>query len=474
MDDLGFAGIARQRELLRAREASSRELVELYLARIERIDGALNAFRAVLAERALTEADDADRRLANGDEGALLGVPLALKDELDLAGEVTAFGTGVYDEPATGDAEVVRRLRHAGAVIIGKTNLPELAIYGFTDSKTWGITRNPWDLQRTPGGSSGGSGAAVAAGLIGAASASDGAGSIRIPAACCGLFGLKPQAGRVPSAPATNDWYGMSVNGCLTRSVLDSALFLDALIEGPAGPGSPPAPDQPFAAAAQRTPGRLRVAFSAKPARTLGRPIVAAEVKAALADAAALIGALGHEVAWEDPAYGGAGNRVAARYTAGIADDVATVPHPERLERRTRAIGRLGRLYPAWVVARARRLAAADAERIGRLFARFDVLVTPTIGELPPPVGRWEGRSGLRTEIGMSRTYCFTPVWNHTGQPAAAVPLGIGPEGLPRSVQLIGRPNDEATLLSLAAQIEGERPWTERWPPIADRAESGA
>ena len=199
--DLAYAGIARQAQLIRDGEVSSVELVGVYLERIARLDPVLNAFRSVLGERAQLEAEQADARRAGGDERPLLGVPIAVKDDIDVAGEPTDYGTNANERPVQQDAEVVRRLREAGAVIIGKTNVPELMILPFTETATWGATRNPWDLQRSPGGSSGGSGAAVAAGLVGAALGSDGAGSIRIPAAWCGLFGLKPQRGRVSLAP---------------------------------------------------------------------------------------------------------------------------------------------------------------------------------------------------------------------------------------------------------------------------------
>src|SRR5437660_3636018 len=234
--ELAYAGIARQAELIAAREVSARELLDLYLARIERFDPLLNAFRVVFAERARLQADQADARRGAGETRPLLGVPIAVKDDIDVAGEVTAWGTNAHGAPAQADAEVVRRLREAGAVIIGKTNVPELTIWPFTESATFGVTRNPWDRQRAPGGSSGGSAAAVAAGLVGAALGSDGAGSIRIPAAWCGVFGLKPQRDRVPVAPRQRPWYGLSVNGVLTRSVADTALFLDTVGE-PAGAG---------------------------------------------------------------------------------------------------------------------------------------------------------------------------------------------------------------------------------------------
>src|SRR5437879_3077250 len=225
--ELAYAGIARQAELIAAGEISSTELVELYLERIARYDERLNAFRVVFAERSRLEASQADARRGAGGGRPLLGVPIAVKDDIDVAGELTAWGTNATDLPAPADAEVVRRLREAGAVIIGKTNVPELTIWPFTESATFGATRNPWDLQRAPGGSSGGSAAAVAAGLVGAALGSDGAGSIRIPAAWCGLFALKPQRGRVSPAPRRRAWPGLAVHGVLTRSVADTALFHD-------------------------------------------------------------------------------------------------------------------------------------------------------------------------------------------------------------------------------------------------------
>src|SRR4051794_6900831 len=195
--DIAFAGAARQAEMVRSGEVSPSELVRLYLERIERLDPRLNAFRVVFAERALLEAEQAEARLKGGDERPLLGVPIAIKDETDVAGEINTHGTDAFTEPARADSEMVRRLREAGAIVIGLTLLPEMAICGFTESATYGVTRNPWDPQRSPAGSSGGSAAAVAAGLASIASAGDGAGSIRLPASSCGLFGLKPQRGRI-------------------------------------------------------------------------------------------------------------------------------------------------------------------------------------------------------------------------------------------------------------------------------------
>ncbi|HMC07641.1 MAG TPA: amidase [Solirubrobacterales bacterium] len=461
---VAFAGVARQAEMVRAGEVSPRELVELYLERIERLDPELNAFRVVFAERALAEADEAERRRGSEDGGALLGVPMAVKDTMDVAGEPTTLGTGAVDVPAAADSELVARLRRAGAIVIGKTNLPELAFAMFTESPAWGVTRNPWDTARTPGGSSGGSGAAVAAGLVGAATGSDGAGSIRIPAAYCSLFGLKPQRGRVPLDPALEHWHGMSVNGFLTRSVLDTALLLDIGAGGGLAPEKPPPPERPFAEAARAAPGRLRIAVSAKPARSLTPPTLDERCRAAFEETASILGSLGHEVIRRDPAYKGVGNDLSVLYMRGVADDARALPHPDRLGRHTRALARVGSLYPDALLRRAKRRIAHHAERIERIFDDHDVLLTPTIGEPPVRVGRWDESHGLWTLAGMTRRTGYTPVWNYLGNPAAAVPAGFTDDGLPLSVQLVGRPNDEATILSLAAQLEAERPWADRRP----------
>jgi amidase len=362
---------------------------------------------------------------------------------------------------------MVRRLREAGAIVIGKTLLPELAICGFTESATWGISRNPWNLQRTPGGSSGGSAAAVAAGLVSVASASDGGGSIRIPAACCGLLGLKPQRGRISLAPLLEHWHGLSANGCVSRTVLDTALWLDVTSGGSREPGAPPPPERPFVEAAKTPPGELRVACSTAPPRALAPAKVSDVAKGAVDSMAETLRTLGHRTEVADPKWGLIGNNSSPRYLAGIAEDVAGVPKPERLERRTRGFGRLGRPISEKAVAKARRAEATDAERVGQIFERFDVLMTPVMGDTALPVRRWEGRGALRTLLGMSRFYPYCIPWNHLGNPAMAVPAGFAEDGMPLSVQLIGRPGDEATLLSLAAQIEAERPWADRRPPIS-------
>jgi amidase len=467
-DDLAFAGAAEQARMVRAGEVSPSELVRLHLGRIERLDPQLNSFRKVFAEKALLEADQAEARLKAGEERPLLGVPIAIKDEVDVAGEVNTHGTDGFSEPAAADCEMIRRLREAGAIIVGLTLLPEMAICGFTESATYGVTRNPWDPQRTPGGSSGGSGAAVAAGLVPIASAGDGAGSIRIPAASCGLFGLKPSRGRVSFAPQLEGWRGLAVEGCLSRSVLDTALWLDVVSGGSREPEAPPPPERPFVESAKSPPERLRVAFSTAPPRAAAPPTVSDEAKGAVADAAELLGTLGHQVEQRDPDWGGIGNNITARFLGGVAETVREVPHPERLERRTRGFGRLGTLLPTALYERALGEGrAADRARVNAIFDSHDVLVTPVMGGTALPVRRWEGRGAIHTVLGMSRFYPYCVPWNHLGNPAMAVPVGFAADGMPLSVQVIGRPGDEATLLSLAAQLEAERPWADRRPPIS-------
>ncbi|HET9162604.1 MAG TPA: amidase [Solirubrobacterales bacterium] len=466
-EEIAFAGAARQAEMVRAGKVSPRELVQLSLDRIERLDPQLNAFRKVFAEKALLEAEQAEARLRGGDERPLLGVPIALKDNHDLAGELTTNGTDAYPDPAAADSEMVRRLREAGGIVVGKTLLPELAICGFTESATWGVTRNPWDPQRTPGGSSGGSAAAVAAGLVPIASASDGAGSIRIPAASCGLFGLKPQRGRVPMAPDLEHWNGLSVNGCVSRNVIDTALWLDLVSGGSDGGADLRRRERSFVESASAPPGKLRIAHSTAAPRAVAPPNVDDVARGAVATTAELLRSLGHEIEQCDPAWGRIGDNMVPRYLRGIAEDFERVPQPERLERRTRGMARLGRLIPDALFDRARRAAAADAARVGTIFETHDVLMTPVMGGTALPVRRWEGRGALWTLLGMSRFYPYCIPWNHLGNPAMSVPAGFAADGMPLAVQFVGRPGEEATLLSLAAQLEHERPWADKRPAIS-------
>ena len=448
-DELAFAGVARQAELVRDGEVSSRELVELYLGRIERLDPELNAFRRVMGERALIDAQQADARRGAGEERPLLGVPVAVKDVEDVTGEVTRYGTDAFTKAAPRDSELVRRLRAAGAVVIGKTNTPELAIIGDTEGPAFGITRNPWNADRSPGGSSGGSAAAVAAGLCAAATASDGAGSIRIPASNCGLVGLKPTRDRIPFTPAGH-WYGMSVAGFEARSVRDVALLM-----------SVGAADDAFETAHERRPERLRVAVSGKPVLpTRLHP----DVRRVLGETAGRLRALGHEVEESQPPYPLA-SRAGIRYVAGHAQDVdELVERPERLQRRTHRFARVGRAArPAlgWA------LREDDSALMRPFFERHDLLLTPVMAVPPVRAGAWEGLGAVRTLLGLVMAYPFALEWNLTGQPAISVPVGRSDDGLPIGMQLVGRHGEEATLLRVAAQLEAELRWTDHRPPVS-------
>jgi amidase len=475
--DLAFAGIARQAELIAAGEVSSRELVEVYLGRIARFNPQLGAFRVVFAERTRMEADQADaRRRAGGSsaERPLLGVPIAVKDEFDVAGEITTFGTNAYGEPPREDSEIVRRVREAGAIVLGKTHMPELGAFPWTESPTWGATRNPWRLEHSPGGSSGGSAAAVAAGLVGAALAGDGGGSIRFPAAYCGLFGLKTQRGRVPLAPHVGAWHGLVVNGVLARSVRDTALFYDAIAEGPSDPGAESVPPSSFlealdgaAPAASDAPAArpLRIAVASKlPPSPLTK--LHPENRAALDDTIALLRRLGHEVQEREIDYGPLAPppEFTAIYLRSLHEGAATFAHPERLERRIRALARLGGMLPPSAVDWALARQADYSARLNEPLADHDVLLMPVTPAPPPKIGAREGRGWLATTIAASATVPYAAPWNFTGQPACSVPAGFAADGLPRAVQFVGKPNDEATLVALAGQLEAERPWTQQRP----------
>jgi amidase len=455
-DEVAFAGVAGQAELIRRGEMSAREIVELVLGRIDRLDRELNAFGAVYAERALLEAEQADARVRAGERRPLLGVPVAIKDEIDIGAEVTSYGTGAMVSKAPTDAEVVRRLRAAGAIVVGKTTMPEFGLWPFTESVTWGVTRNPWDPERTPGGSSGGSAAAVAAGMVPTALAVDGAGSIRIPAACCGLFGLKPARDRVPRTPHYPDSHWI-VFGALTRSVRDAGLMLDVL--GDDG--------QSFEQAAETRPARLRIAVAPDfPPGTRGR--LSDDVRGALDETAAQLRALGHTViegkvdlrARDVPV-------IVGLILRGVRDLVAPAERPQRLERRTRAFARPGALLSERTTERLMNAERAIAARLTAAFDDHDVLLTPVMSAPAVPAGIMEGRGATVTYLWETRWVPFTILWNITGQPAASVPAGFSREGLPLAVQIVGRQGDERTVLALAAQLEAERPWADRRPTVA-------
>jgi amidase len=459
--ETAFVGAAEQARMLAAGTVTAPALLELYLERIARLDPELGAYRVVRADAARAEAAAAQRCLDSGERLPLLGVPIAIKDDVDLEGEVTTMGTGAYGLPKRRDAEVVRLLRAAGAVIIGKTAVPELCIWPFTESVTFGATRNPWNTGRTPGGSSGGTAAAVAAGLAALGQGSDGGGSIRIPATWCGVFGIKPQRDRVPLQPHDDAWQGLSGNGPLTRTVEDAALFLDITT-------TLPAPQGGFVAAAARTPGRLRIAFSARVPPPLFARVGKAQ-RAAVDEAGGLLRELGHDVIRRDPDYPATATigHYTPRYLRGIYDDMRTMPHPDRLESRTRSMARLGGLFSDRRMSKIRAAETAVSARVLSIFDDVDVLITPGTAMGPYRIGAFQRRGVVATIALASVRVPFQQLFNATGLPAAAVPWGLDGEGLPLSIQLVGRPFDEATLLALSSQIEAVRPWAQRRPPWA-------
>jgi amidase len=447
--ELAFAGPARQAELVRRREVRPRELVELALTRIGELDGTLNAFRVVRAEQALAAADG-----LVVDDRPLLGVPVAIKDDLAVAGERLTWGTSAVRARAQVEDELVTRLRGAGAIVLGITNVPELTLWGFTETLSNGATRNPWDPGRTPGGSSGGSAAAVAAGLTGLATASDGAGSIRIPAACCGLFGLKLTRDRLGWGARGEVWNGMAVPGVLARTVADTALAYAALTGEAWSPiGAPPA--------------RLRVAVSTATPPGIPQRALDREHRDAVLATASLLEGLGHEVHEQAlPISLATTRRVAARYFAGAAEAERAVARPDLLERRTRRMAAAGRLAER-MLASARAGADADAAAFAPLFAEHDVLLTPAVAGPPAAVGTWQGRGAAVTWQGNAQRYPFSALWNHLGNPAMSVPAGFDTTGLPLAVQIAGRMHDEGRLLALAAQLEEARPWAHARPPVS-------
>ncbi|MCX6394381.1 MAG: amidase [Solirubrobacterales bacterium] len=454
--DLAFAGAAVQAEMIRNGDVSSVEVVQAALDRIDRHDGLLNSFRVVLRDQALADAAAADAARSDGG-GSLNGVPVAIKDDTDVAGQSTLVGTNATDKtPKTADAEVVKRLRDAGAVIIGKTNVPELTQWPFTETDAFGVTRNPWNTSHTPGGSSGGSAAAVAAGFAAVALGSDGGGSIRIPAACCGLFGIKTQRGRVPLAPKQEAWHGLSVYGPLARTVMDAALFLD--VTGDRAPG-----ESPFVDAVGSDPGKLRIAFSTK--TPLPGP-VGKDQKAALARIVGVLEGLGHSATGEDPKWGSVIPAFIPRYLRGIGDDAKAVENFDALESRTKGMAKLGSL-----ISDKRLQASLDAEskvagKINSIFDSHDLLLTPVLAAQPLPVGKYAGKGTIWTFNGVARFTPFSAPFNLTGQPAVSIPAGFDSDGLPLSVQIVGPANSEALLIAVAAQIEAAAPWADSRPQL--------
>lgn len=439
--DFVSAGPTRQSELLSSGELTSRRLVEATLAAIERENPVINATVRVYAEAALAAADESDLLRAGGDSRPLLGIPIVVKDDLDLAGSVTGRGSNAMEFIATKDSDLIAAIRAAGMVIVAKSTLPELAIFGFTESDATGITRNPRNLAYTPGGSSGGSAALVAAGAVGVATASDGAGSIRIPAACCGLVGFKPTHGTMPSS---GGWHGLSTQGGLAARVADSALLLDSF--GSFG--------ESLVVAAGTDPAPLRIGLSFSAAAATKALPLDPRVRAALTDAAAAFRAAGHTVTAVEIPYGLDSKALTVRYLAGICESADGTDDPRRLERRTQGIVRLGRPFGRrsvdWAKRAGEKFGSGLHDKLG-----VDVLLTPVMSGPAVPVEHWKDKGALATVLSMNAFYPYTAQWNHAGVPAVSMPAGITPEeGLPLAIQLIARHGDDARLMALAGQFE--------------------
>jgi amidase len=472
MDEYGSLDAVALAELVRKKEVKPIELVEAAIERIERLNPSLNAVVTPMYEQA--------RTLAAGTipDGPFTGVPFLLKDLGAAHGGVrmTMGSASMTEFIPDHDSELVARLKRAGLIILGKTNTPEFGILPTTEPLLFGPCRNPWDTSRTTGGSSGGSSAAVAASLVPMAHANDGGGSIRIPASCCGLFGLKPNRARNPHGPDVGDVYsGLVEEHAVTRSVRDSAALLDATSGPDVGdPYWAPPPARPFLQEVGVNPGRLRIAFST---------VVDPEIKThpdcinAVKDAAKLCADLGHEVEEAAPQF----NRkltmqnFMVMWSAGCAwslngIEMATKKPmtPDRLEPLTWALYEMGRKQSA----SAYMLALTFLQRVSRTVARFflkhDIWLTPTLSEPPVSLGTFESPPedplyGLQRAM---QFVPFTPICNATGQPAMSVPLFWNRDGLPIGAHFIGRFGDEATLFRLASQLEAARPWANRKPPI--------
>ena len=458
MTDLATAGVAATAAAVASGETTARAVTEAALGRIEERDGALNAFSTVLERRALAEAAARDAHgAAGGALGPLHGVPVAIKEELDVAGCVTTFGGRGNSTPVAADGEVVRRLRAAGAVVVGKTAMPEFGAWPYTECEARGTTRNPWRPDHTPGGSSGGTAVAVSSGMVPVGMGGDGGGSIRIPSACCGLFGLKPQRGRVTTAPHPHLWWALGTVGPLARTVLDSALVYDVVRGSLDGDLHRAGETGSFVAAAQREPGRLRIGWSTRPVTPGVRPDP--QHVRAVADTVALLTDLGHDVREVDPRYPDPTLAFVPQFFAGIRAEADEVEHRDRLERRTRQTCRLG----AWVGPRATERALRATERVAvranRVFDDVDVLLTPAIAHRPPRTGVLDGVGPVRASLRAMPAIAYAALWNVAGNPAASVPRGLGDDGLPLAVQLVGPTDGEEVLLSLSAQLEAVAPW---------------
>ena len=460
--ELAFLSAVEQARLVRRGDVSSVELVELCLERIGRLDPSLNSFVTVCADEALAAARSMDE--TRGD-APFRGVPIAVKDLTATAGIRTTYSSRAFAENVPDfDTAVVRRIRDAGFVIVGKTNTPEFGTVAFTESELNGATRNPWNTDLTPGGSSGGAAAAVAAGLVPIAHGSDGGGSIRIPASCCGLFGLKPSRGRVSNAPF-GSLEGLSGAGPMARSVTDSAHLLDILAGyEPGDPWWAPPPEVPFAESIGTAPRRLRIAVTSTP--PIDTP-VHRECLGALETAAALLAELGHDVRaatppWHEP------ELFTMFVTVWQTGPALYVVDEALLTPLNRGLVESARATSATDYARTVAALQAVARSIVGFWKDHDIVLTPTLALPPVPIGWQEAVDGAIPQLMRNVEFTpFTAVANLTGQPAMSLPLHWTEEGLPVGVQAIGPPAGDALLLQLAAEVEAARPWSDRRPPIS-------
>ena len=450
-DRLAVAGLtaAEIAGMVRTGKIEPREVVRQYLDRIAEHDSAVGAFRVVRAEQALAEADAVAAR-PDRSGLPLAGVPVAVKDNIEVAGEQTRQGSAASDEAVNpADHPVVARLRAAGAVVIGLTNVPELCLVPMCDS-AFGTARNPWNLKRTPGGSSGGSAAAVAAGLVPFAHGNDGLGSIRIPAACCGLVGIKPGTGLVPvSLDGEVAWDGLVENGPLATTVQDAALVLSVMADD-------------AALAELGDPGSVRIGVSVRPAQ-VGFPIDP-RFKAAVQTVSQTLAGLGHQVAPHTRGYPSWLGTAALRSWYSFARDSSAELDPVRLDRRTKRLAAAGRVLNALHADGARARAKWRGGAADNYFGEIDVLLLPSLSQPAPTSERWGDRGLLRNTLASTRTASLFGSWNIAGWPAMNVPAGVDDQGMPIGVQLVARPGGERLLLELAAQIEAARPWPRHAP----------
>jgi len=460
--ELAFLSAVEQARLVRSGDVSSVELVELYLDRIERLDPTLNAFVTVCADEALETAATVD---STAGDAPFRGVPIGVKDLAATAGIRTTYSSRAYAEYVPDfDTAVVRRIREAGFVIVGKTNTPEFGTVAFTESDLNGATRNPWNTELTPGGSSGGAAAAVAAGLVPIAHATDGGGSIRIPASCCGLFGLKPSRGRVSSAPFSS-LEGLSTAGPMARTVEDAAALLDVLAGyEPGDPWWAPQPERAFVHTTGEPPPTLRIAVTTTP--PIDTPVDRECARAAVA-AAELLTELGHDVREATPPW-----REPSLFELFIVVwQVGPGLHPvddALLTPLNRGLVESARVTSAVDYARAVAQLQALARRIVSFWSDTDVVLTPTLALPPVPIGWQEAVEGPIEQLFRNTEFTpFTAVANLTGQPAMSLPLHWSADELPIGVHAIGPPAGDGLLLSLAAQLERAHPWAQRRPPVA-------